>query len=314
MVWLSPDQLADRCRRAAAAALAAGRDARTGRRVRATVLHDVFSVVVRLDPTPVVARVPVVLPPGYTPQLQHARQQRELDVVGLAGQPRECRWCRPARWCRAPRCATPDSRSRSGSWPTWPPITSPTRVWRIAESARTARRSGRVPAPLPFLAPFNEAARGMFAALQESGDLLGAADVERARAEYAALRACAAPTQARSRRGTPASRTAGGAGRWPVAQRHPHHHRYQVLRFRGRVPRSGGMGSGDAGPEAVAEYDDAAVRLGLRPTDPAGAAPHGHRARAAVHQLRRRWCLQLPVLADGLASVIDELASGRVAE
>lgn len=45
------------------------------------VLHDVFSVVVHLAPSPVVARVPVVLPPWLTLPRLAERQQRELDAV-----------------------------------------------------------------------------------------------------------------------------------------------------------------------------------------------------------------------------------------
>ncbi|PRC52950.1 phosphotransferase, partial [Mycobacterium sp. ITM-2017-0098] len=51
---MTPDELAERTRRAAEAAVAAGRE--LGLRVeRAKVLHDVFSVVVHLEPEPVVA-------------------------------------------------------------------------------------------------------------------------------------------------------------------------------------------------------------------------------------------------------------------
>lgn len=52
----------------------------------AAVLHDVFSVVVHLAPSPVVARVPTVLAPAQL-ELLGLRQQAELDVTTwLAGQ------------------------------------------------------------------------------------------------------------------------------------------------------------------------------------------------------------------------------------
>ncbi|MBB6120292.1 phosphotransferase [Nocardiopsis algeriensis] len=78
--FMTPDQIADRTARALGAAVAAGRD--LGIEVDgATVLHDMFSVVVHLAPSPVVARVPVVLPPNTDPDRQAAQQQAELDVV-----------------------------------------------------------------------------------------------------------------------------------------------------------------------------------------------------------------------------------------
>ncbi|MGV9803848.1 hypothetical protein ACWDTP_37980 [Mycobacterium sp. NPDC003449] len=95
--------VAERTRRAARAAVAAGRA--LGLAVdRAEVLHDAFSVVAHLQPEPVVARVQVVLPPGLSDHRQLARQQRELDVVEwLAG--RGVPVVRPSRWFRGRRCA-----------------------------------------------------------------------------------------------------------------------------------------------------------------------------------------------------------------
>ena len=53
-----------------------------------TVLYEAFSTVVHLQPSPVVARVPMNLPDGLQePEPAVRRQQRELDVVAwLAGQ------------------------------------------------------------------------------------------------------------------------------------------------------------------------------------------------------------------------------------
>ncbi|MGW5392053.1 phosphotransferase [Streptomyces koyangensis] len=78
--FATPEQLARRTASAVDAAVAAGRDLGltvTGPRV----LHDLFSVVVHLAPSPVVARVPVVLPPTETPEALARRQQAELDVA-----------------------------------------------------------------------------------------------------------------------------------------------------------------------------------------------------------------------------------------
>lgn len=77
---MTADQLAARTSRAFDAAVTAGRD--LGLTVTdATVLHDVFSVVVHLAPSPVVVRVPTVLPSYADLDTQVARQRAELDVV-----------------------------------------------------------------------------------------------------------------------------------------------------------------------------------------------------------------------------------------
>ncbi|WP_309501027.1 hypothetical protein [Saccharopolyspora gloriosae] len=83
---MTSDQLADRTSRARAAAVEAGRE--LGLDVgAATMLHDLFSVVVHLAPSPVVVRVPTVVAPGAGPDAQAVRQRTELDVVSwLAGQ------------------------------------------------------------------------------------------------------------------------------------------------------------------------------------------------------------------------------------
>ncbi|MGY4955694.1 hypothetical protein [Streptomyces nigrescens] len=47
----------------------------------ARVLHDLFSVVVHLAPSPVVARIPTVLPGYVSLDSQARRQQTELDVT-----------------------------------------------------------------------------------------------------------------------------------------------------------------------------------------------------------------------------------------
>ncbi|WP_435281644.1 phosphotransferase [Streptomyces koelreuteriae] len=78
--FVTPDQIDARKSRAFAAAVAAGRD--LGLTVTdARVIYDVFSVVVHLAPSPVVVRVPTVLPSYADPAFQAARQRQELDVV-----------------------------------------------------------------------------------------------------------------------------------------------------------------------------------------------------------------------------------------
>lgn len=78
--FLTPQQLTRRTSAAVDAAVGAGRG--LGLTVTdATVLHDLFSVVVHLAPSPVVARVPTVLPHCTDLGSLARRQQVELDVT-----------------------------------------------------------------------------------------------------------------------------------------------------------------------------------------------------------------------------------------
>ncbi|MFJ5264812.1 aminoglycoside phosphotransferase family protein [Streptomyces sp. NPDC088387] len=78
--FLTPQQLAARTSAAVGAAVAAGRA--LGLTVtEPKVLHDVFSVVVHLAPSPVVARIPTVLPRPDDLASLARRQQDELDVT-----------------------------------------------------------------------------------------------------------------------------------------------------------------------------------------------------------------------------------------
>ncbi|AKN74524.1 aminoglycoside phosphotransferase [Streptomyces sp. PBH53] len=77
---LTPQQLTARTSAAVDAAVAAARD--LGLAVTDTdVLHDLFSVVVRLTPSPVVVRIPTVLPHSVSLNSLARRQQAELDVT-----------------------------------------------------------------------------------------------------------------------------------------------------------------------------------------------------------------------------------------
>lgn len=79
---LTNDDIAARTARAVAAATAAGRD--LGLTVHEPrVLYDVFSVIVHLDPEPVVVRVPTVLPrySRENPDGQLAQQRKEIAVT-----------------------------------------------------------------------------------------------------------------------------------------------------------------------------------------------------------------------------------------
>ncbi|AMO06873.1 MULTISPECIES: phosphotransferase [Mycobacteriaceae] len=298
---LTADQLAERTRRAAGAALEAGRAA--GLEVeRATILHDVFSVVVHLEPAPVVARIPVVLPPGYTPALQTARQQRELDVVAwldahgvpvvapsplVARVPVRCGGFGMTFWELAD--VAPDHQPYAGV--------------PIAKSAELHAGLAGYPAPLPFLVPFTKAAPDMFDRLEPS-DFLSSNDIERARGQFAELSAVLGSADAFAARHPDVGvQTLQGDG--------PSHNVIRTttgVKFadfedvcRGPVEWDLAM----LGPEAVAEYDEAAEALGLRRTNP--AVQH---LMDTARTLQFISCVvlvpQLPVLADGLAGVIAD--------
>ncbi|USX53008.1 phosphotransferase [Lentzea sp. HUAS12] len=78
--FATPEDIAARTEAAKEAAVAAGRE--LGLEIgEGAVLYELFSVVVHLAPSPVVARVPTVLPHTTTPESLARRQQQELDVA-----------------------------------------------------------------------------------------------------------------------------------------------------------------------------------------------------------------------------------------
>ncbi|WP_431974790.1 hypothetical protein [Micromonospora haikouensis] len=78
--FMTPGQIAHRTRRAVDAAVHAGR-AHGLAVTDAHVLYEFFSVVVHLAPSPVVARVPTVLPRHADLESLAGRQRAELDVT-----------------------------------------------------------------------------------------------------------------------------------------------------------------------------------------------------------------------------------------
>lgn len=131
--FLTQEQLARRTSAAVQAAVGAGRD--LGLTVtEPRLLHDLFSVVVHLAPSPVVARIPTVLPESTSLESLAARQRAELDVT---------RWLEEQDVPVLPPSPLVPRRpvQRDGFSMTWfaPPSTS-------TPSARTAtRRAGSTP-------------------------------------------------------------------------------------------------------------------------------------------------------------------------
>ncbi|OBB13402.1 phosphotransferase [Mycolicibacterium setense] len=297
---MTPDELADRTRTAARAALDAGRA--LGLEVdRAAVLHDAFSVVVHLEPAPVVARVQVVLPPALSVEAQAERQQRELDVAawlddhGVAVVP--------------PTALVPRSPvRRDGFGMTFWELADvaedhvPYAPVPMTHCAELHAALAEYPAELPFLTPFNRSLAAMLDNLDGCA-LLSPADVARARAEHAVLRSVF-------------SDRAAFEARFPdvgVQTIHGDGPSYNVirttagLRFSDFEEVTCGPVEWDlalADPAAVAEYDEAARTHGLRTTNP--DVQHLVNAAAMLNMVSVLALVpQLPLLADGMGPTVE---------
>ncbi|WP_422647395.1 aminoglycoside phosphotransferase family protein [Actinoalloteichus caeruleus] len=276
------------------------------------VLYEAFSVVVHLAPAPLVARVPTVLPavPSWNLDLLTARQRNELDVtawlaeqgVPVAGPsslvPRE-----PVRrdgfsityW----RYLTP--------LPDLEPDYAP-KPEAVAELHAHLRG---YPGDLPFLTTFTEFVPEALRVLESRPDLLRPEDVDRARREWAVL-APVVGSRERFEAEFP------GVDLQPVHGDAPS---YNLIRAEeGTVyadfelvsigPRERDMAL--TGEEAVAAYDVAAARHGLRPLD--------RRVLAVVENLGMLEAVsslalvdQLPLLAEALPPMVEQWRSSEFA-
>ncbi|GAA2312599.1 aminoglycoside phosphotransferase family protein [Streptomyces hawaiiensis] len=303
---MTPDQMSARTSRALAAAVGAGRD--LGLDVGdARVIYDVFSVVVHLAPSPVVVRVPTVLPSYSDADSRAARQRQELDVVGWLADhghpvippsplvPRE-----PVRrdgfsmtfwqFVELDQSSEPDYVHHAG----------------LVADLHAALRA--YPGELPFLT----AAEPRFvtdglAALEGRPDLLEPADLDRARREWEVLEPVVASR-------------AGFEAVFPGIEFQPIH---------GDAPAANIVSGPDGvlysdfelttlgpvewdlaafGPEYEAAYDAAAGRLGLRQLD-----RDVLRVVNAVGMSRAVACLalapQLPLLVDALKPAVEQWRS-----
>jgi hypothetical protein len=301
MRMMTAEQLADRTRRATEAAVAAASE--LGLAVRhAVVLHDVFSVVVHLAPEPVVARIPVVLTAGSSPDHQFARQQRELDVVAWLDE-------------RGVPVVPPSSRTprvpvrRDGFSMTFWELADvaddhePYRGVDIGWSAELHHRLAGYPTPLPFLAPFNSGLPDMLTALEDV-DTLRTAEIDRARTEYAALRSILSDRAA-------FESAFPGVGVQAIQGDGPSHNVIRTkagIRFSDFEDVTLGPVEWDLtlmGGEAVAGYDIAARQRGLRAVE-----PDVQRLMDSARRLQFIACLtltpQLPLLADGLREALAD--------
>ncbi|BBY26163.1 phosphotransferase [Mycolicibacterium sediminis] len=302
---LSSDDLADRTRRAVAAAANAGRA--LGLTVdEPRVLYDVFSVVVHLLPSPVVVRVPTVLPPSYAsdPEAQTAQQRSELAVAGwLAdrGHP-----------VVAPSPLVPREpvRREGFSMTFWQFVTEssgvepdlPTRVGQVARLHSALRDYDGD--DLGFWVPFGTFVPQGLAALRDMPDLVPGADVERARREWDVV-APALTSRAGFESAFP------GVDLQTIHGDAPYHNMISTssgdlwsdfeLVTLGAVESDLVM----VGPDAVAAYDRAATELGLRRVDPRVARVTETAGRLAM-VAAMAMAPELPMLADGMRPMLDE--------
>lgn len=296
---LTPEEVAARTQVATEAAFNAATD--LGLRVEETrVLHDAFSLVVHLDPSPVVARIPLVLPPGTTPEQQTLRQRRELDVADWLvreGVPAT----RPSRLV-----PLEPVREDDFSMTFWELVDvhdehTPYVGGDYALCAALHAALAAYPGVLPFLAPFNEGLPPLMEGL-EGSPLISDEDLDRAYAQWRAL----APVLASA----PAFRERfPSVDVQPIQGDAPSHN---VIRSRS------GWVFGDFedvclgpvewdlaghGPEAVAAYDAAAGPLGMRTVD-----PDLQRVMDAARHLQMVGALalvpQLPMLEQALAPMV----------
>ncbi|WP_257451911.1 phosphotransferase [Archangium lipolyticum] len=294
---LTPSDLEARTARAIAAATSAGRA--LGLDVTAPkVLHDVFSVVVHLAPSPVVVRVPVVLPPGLDGAPQTARQARELAAVSWLAD-RGLPVVRPS-----PLVPREPVRRDGFSMTFWELVEVDTSRQPdfVAEAALAADLHAALrdyPGELPFLSPIAATVPTCLALLEENPGLLAPADLERARSEWAILGPVLSSRES-------FARAFPGVGIQPIHGDAPS---YNIIRTTSGVRYADfedvNLGPVEwdltfLGPDGTAVYDAAAARAGVRPLDPAVL-----RVMETARMLQVVACYalvpQLPMLAEGLA-------------
>jgi len=294
-VVLTPEELAARTSVATEAAFNAATD--LGLKVEETrVLHNVFSLVIHLSPSPVVVRIPVVLPQGTTPEQLTLKQQRELDV---------------ADWLRrenvpavrpSPLVPLEPVREDDFSMTFWElaDVADDHEPYAAGDPALSAALHAALvayPGVLPFLVPFNEGLPELMDSLEGSQHLTDE-DLDRAFAEWHALRPVLGSAAAFRDRFP-------SVDLQPIQGDAPSHN---VIRCRH------GLIFGDfedvclgpvewdlagQGPETVAAYDAAAGPLGMRTVD-----PDLQRVMDAARNLQAVGAFalvpQLPLLAEGL--------------
>lgn len=182
---LTSDQLAARTQRAVDAAVQGGRA--LGLTIsEGKVLHDAFSVLVHLLPHPVVVRVPVALPVELELAAQAARQRRELRVVHWLEQ-RGAPVVRPSPL--VPRAPLQRDGFSMTFWE-WVEVDAAAAPDYVADARYAAELHAALKGcaeELPFLAPVAHTVPGCLRFLAQHPQLIAAADLERAQAEWQVL-------------------------------------------------------------------------------------------------------------------------------
>lgn len=152
-----------------------------------TVLHDLFSVVVRLAPAPVVVRIPTVLPASETPETVARRQADELAVTAwLAAQGVPV--LRPSPLVPAAPVQRDGLSMTFWEYVEEDRAAEPDYAANAESTARLHAALRDYPGELGFLATADpDGVAAHLDLLDGRPDLLPAADVARARAEWAAL-------------------------------------------------------------------------------------------------------------------------------
>ncbi|MBK9263345.1 MAG: phosphotransferase [Polyangiaceae bacterium] len=261
---LTSDQIAERTKRVVAAAMQCGKN--LGLDVSdAEVLYDAFSVVVRLAPAPVVARVQVVLPIGLDLGAQLTRQKRELAVVRWL-QAKGIPVARPSGLvpCEPVHC-------NGFSMTFWEPLSvDRTAVPDFVADAHYAAELHAAltdcDVELPFLAPLAHTVPSCLDYLARNPSLVAAADLERARAEWDHLAPHVSSREA-FERVFPGITTQVIHGDGPVYNMIRTHDGPVFADFEDTTwgPAEWDMVGFDA--DAIARYDAKAATLGLRPLD-----------------------------------------------
>ncbi|MEV0675250.1 aminoglycoside phosphotransferase family protein [Actinosynnema sp. NPDC050436] len=286
---------------AVAAATALGLDAS-----EAKVLYDVFSVVVDLAPSPVVARVPVVTPRGVT---SAGFQRTELAVsrwMASRGEPTV-----------VPSALVPaEPVERDGFTMTfWEKVEGVVPGdYNALRQMPTVARLHSILAEYPGETGFFPGMQGYvdlaFDDLEGREDLLPAADLARARAEWAVLSPVVTSPSAFAQAfpGVSVQVVHGDAPFFNVIET-ADALLYSDYEHVGVAPVEWDLAH--TGEEAIAAYDAAAVDLGLRAVDPGVL-----RAMERLRDLQMVACLalapQLPLLVDGLSSSLETWRAGEV--
>jgi len=301
---LTPEDLKARTARAVSAATSAGHD--LGLDIsEPRVLYDAFSVIVHLAPTPVVVRVPTVLPPSYsaTPETQTAQQRSELAVAGWLAD-RGHPVVPPS-----PLVPREPVRKDGFSMTFWQlidelPDAEPDMLRRVGETARLHAALRDYDGDLDFWVPFGTYIPDGLATLERMPELLPSADVERAQREWAVI-APVLTSQASFEQTFP------GVEIQPIHGDAPYYNMISTpdgdLWSDFELVTLGAIESDLAmvGPDGITAYNAAAAALGLRAVDDRVLRVTEAAGRLAVVAVLAM-VPELPMLADGLASTLDE--------